>query len=65
MQLERVSECYNDLSGEAKARYCTKVCGVGLKLDPYVILDKLWMDESDRVPNVQWSDMFMYMIVSS
>ena len=52
MQLERVSEYYGGLSGEAKARYCTKVCGIGLKLDSYVILDELWMEEPDRVPNV-------------
>ena len=64
MQLERVPEYYGGLSGVAKARYCTKVCGVGLKLGPYVILDELWMEETDRVPNVQWSDMFMYIIVT-
>ena len=50
--------------GKAKARYYTKVCGFGLKLDTYVIPDELWMEEPDRVPNVQWSDMFMCMMVT-
>ena len=40
--------------------YCTKVCRVVLKLNPYVIPE--WFD--GRIPNVQWSDMFMYMIVT-
>ena len=52
MPLERVSEYCSGLSGEAKARYCTKVCGVGWKLDSYVMPDELWMKQPDRVPNV-------------
>ena len=38
MQLDRVSEYFCGLSGEAKAGYSTKVCGVGLKTDPYAIM---------------------------
>ena len=65
MQLELVPEYNGGFSGKAKARYCAKVCRVDLKLDPYVIPDELWMEKPDRVPNVQRSDMFMYMIVTS
>ena len=45
MQLDRASEYFCGLSGEAKARYSTKVCGVGLKTDPYAIPNELWMAE--------------------
>ena len=64
MQLDRVSEYFCGLSGEAKAMYSTKVCGVGLKTDPYTIPNELWMAEPDRIPNVAWNDMFMYMIAT-
>ena len=62
--MERISEHYSELSGEAKARYTAKVCGVGLKTDPYAIPSELWADEPEEVPDVAWSDMFMYMIAT-
>ena len=33
---------------------------MGLKTDPYAIPNELWMAEPDRIPDVAWSDMFMY-----
>ena len=49
MQLDRVSEYFCGLSGEAKAGYSTNVCGVGLKTDPYAIPNELWMAEPPNV----------------
>lgn len=59
-----MSEYYSKLSGEAKARYCAKVCGVGLKTDPYAIASEFWVDDPEKIPDVAWSDMFMYMIAT-
>lgn len=47
----------------SKARYnSAKVTGVGLKSNPYTIPDEQWVTEPSEVPNVAWSDMFVYMI---
>ena len=64
MQLDQVSEYFCGLPEETKARYSTKICGVGLKTDPYANPNELWMVEPDQIPNVAWSDMFMYMITT-
>ena len=60
--MERVSEYYLQLSGDAKTRYCSKVVGAGLNIDPYAIPNESWLVQLDRVPEVKWSDMFTYMI---
>ena len=62
MALSKVSEYFSSLSGEAKARYGAKVSGVGLNNDPYAIPAELWVTEPDCIPDVAWSDMFVFMI---
>ncbi len=37
VNIELVSEYFDGLSAEAKARYTSKVTGVGLRSDPYAI----------------------------
>ena len=37
---------------------------MGLNTDPYTIPNELYMAEPDRIPDVAWSDMFMYMIAT-
>ena len=37
---------------------------MGLNTDPYAIPNDLCMAEPDRIPDVAWSDMFMYMIAT-
>lgn len=62
--MEQVSEYYSELSGEAKARYESKVLNSGITVDPYAIRDDFWVKEMDvaNIPEVKWSDMFMYLI---
>eukprot|EP00731_Ephydatia_muelleri_P019758 Em0012g583a len=62
--MEQVSEYYSELSGEAKARYESKVRNSGITVDPYAIRDDCWVKEMDvaNIPEVKWSDMFMYLI---
>lgn len=62
--MESVSQYFADLSAEAKARYTAKVKGAGLQKDPYAIPCNLWVAEPDTVPEVAWSDMFFYMIMT-
>ena len=61
-RMERTSDYYNTLSLDSKAGYTEKVTGAGFKTDPYVILNELWTEEPVSVPQVSWSDMFLYMI---
>ena len=63
-RMEQTSEYYSTLSSDSKARYTEKVTGAGLKTDPYVILNKSWTEEPVSVPQVSWSDMFLYMILT-
>ena len=60
--MERTSEYYSTLSSDLKARYTEKVTRAGLKTDPYVIPNKAWTEEPVSVPQVSWSDMFLYMV---
>ena len=60
--LQPVSEYFCALSGEAKSRYIAKVTSSGLESDPYAIPDELWVSQPEKVPEVSWSDMFIYMI---
>ena len=60
--MDRVSEYYLGLSTEAKARYTSKVIGAGLRSDPYTFPKDSWVEEPDEIPNVSWSDLFVYMI---
>ena len=63
--MERVSEYFLGLSAESQARYTSKVTNTALKSDPYTIASECWVAESKKLPNVLWSDMFMFMIVTS
>jgi len=36
----------------------------GLSTDPYAIDDGYWTDAPEIVPDVQWSDMMLYMIAT-
>ena len=62
--MEQISEYYRSLSEESKQRYTNKVTGVGLNEDPYAIPSELWLAEPNQVPNVKWSDMFVYMVAT-
>ena len=64
VMMEQVSEYYSWLSAESKQRYTDKVIGVGLRKDPYAIPSELWLAEPDLVPDVKWSDMFVYMVAT-
>ena len=37
-----------------------KVASSGLESDPYAIPDELWVSQPEKVPEVSWSDMFIY-----
>ena len=60
--MEQTSEYYSTLSSDSKARYTEKVTGAGLKTDPYMIPNESWTEEPVSVPQVSWSDMFLYMV---
>ena len=60
--MERVSENYESLSAESKARYAMKVTKNGLRIDPYAIPSHQWLREPDVIPAVKWSDMFTYLV---
>ena len=60
--MQRVSDYFTNLSAESKARYSSKVLGVGLRSNPYAIPSESWVGEPDAVPAVAWSDMCLYMI---
>ena len=53
--MEQVSEYYSELSGEAKARYESKVRNSGITVDPYAIRDDCWVKEMD-VANIPESN---------
>ena len=61
--MENESEYFLSLSAESKKRYRCKVTSSGLKVDPYSILS--WTEDPSILPNVQWSDMVMYMVSTS
>lgn len=60
MVMERKSEYFVNLSTEAKLRYEAKVTNAGLTEDPYSI--KNWTENPESIPEVQWSDMMLYMV---
>lgn len=53
MALVRKSEYLMSLSGNARARYESKVSSLGLTTDPYCIEE--WTEAPEDVPSVQWS----------
>lgn len=60
--MEAVSDYFTGLSSESKARYSAKVTAMGLTSDPYIIPNESWVAQPDKVPDVSWSDMFLYLI---
>ena len=62
--MERKSEYFASLSAESQRRYESKVISSGLRTDPYAIDDRHWTETPERVPDVQWSDMMLYMIAT-
>lgn len=60
LTVERYSQYYRDLSAEAKDRYEQKMTVSGLNRDPYAIVSG-WIDDPASAPNVQWSDLVIYM----
>ena len=61
-RMEQTSEYYSTRSLDLKTRHTEKITGTGLKTDPCVIQNKSWTEEHVSVPQVSWSDMFLYMI---
>ena len=55
-------EYYSTLLFDLKATYTEKVAEAGLKVDPYVIPNESWTEEPVALPQVSWSDTFLYMI---
>ena len=62
LTLELKSEYFAGLSAETKARYECKVTSAGLTKDPYAIDDQYLTEDPDTAPDVQWSDVMLYMI---
>ena len=53
---------HSTLSSGSKAENITEA---GLKTDVYVIPNEAWTEEPVSVPQVSWSDMFLYMVSTS
>ena len=58
--MESKSDYFHGLTAASKTCYETKVLSSGLKVDPYSITT--WMVNSEDFPEVNISDMVMYMI---
>ena len=46
----------------AKVRYSQKLIKNGLNIDPYSITSDQWSKELTNIPEVKWSDMFIYLV---
>ena len=57
--MESSSQYFRDLSAVSRERYKEKLASTGLKDDPYTIED--WKENPDVFPDVQWSDLVVYM----
>ena len=57
--MEHFSQHFRDLSTASKERYEQKVTSTGLKHVPYIIKD--WCENLASLPDVQWSDLVVYM----
>ena len=57
--MESCSQYFRDPSTVSRGRYKEKVASTGLKDDPYTIKD--WKENPDVFPDVQWSDLVVYM----
>ena len=61
IEIQRKSEYFANLSADSQRRYESKVISSGLNIDPYAIDDCQWTEVPETVPDVQWSDMMIYM----
>ena len=59
--MERKSEYLANLTADAQGRYECKVISSGLNTDSYAIDDCYWTETPEIAPDVQWSDMMLYM----
>ena len=62
--LAKPSEYVTELSSEARERYENKVFKSGLTVDPYVIAPEDWTREPSNLPDVQWTDLVLYMVTT-
>ena len=60
MAMDVKSEYFVNLTEDSRARYECKVVSAGLTKNPYAIEE--WTANPDIIPDVQWSDMMLYMI---
>lgn len=58
--MDSKSDYFHGLTAASKTRYETKILSTGLKVDPYSI--STWVVNSEEFPEVNLSDMVMYMI---
>ena len=61
-----LSKYAKGLAHVAQKRYIAKFSGAGFSSDPYLLTENNanWEAEPETVPNVKWSDMFVYMITT-
>ena len=57
-----LSKYAEDLPGAAKARYLEKLSISHLKKDPYYLHDGDLDASPSNIPNVKWSDFFVYIM---
>ena len=60
--MELKSEYFANLSADVKVRYESKMTSTGLGQDRYAI--KEWTESPENIPEVQWSDMMLYMVTT-
>ena len=63
--MEQKSPYFRSLSVESQKRYEEQIVTAGLKTDPYTMEAQLWTEEPEVIPDVNWSDMMLYMINTS
>jgi len=56
------SEYFNNLLGEDKHTYESKVISAGLDSDPYSITDSEWSETPMKISDIHWSGFVTYMV---
>ena len=62
MAVELKSEYILSLDVQSRKRYESKLMSTGLCKDPYALKADAWCREPDKLPNIAWSDVIMYMV---
>lgn len=62
MAVEIKSEYILSLNVDSRKRYESKLMSTGLCKDPYALKVDAWCREPDKLPNIAWSDVMMYMV---